>query len=115
MSSENLLGPLFHIVALGHAYDIGSSIVTGMADYSRRTNIALYMRLQELSMTSEIAVRIIDLIFTDIATHLIMGMRSRMAVAIVQRVKLHALYGIPAYATLAVFILATVAFVVLAI
>ncbi|KAL4862906.1 hypothetical protein BDV12DRAFT_35888 [Aspergillus spectabilis] len=133
LSAENLPGTSFHTVSLSRAYEIGSGVTDDMIDYSGKTNVALYTRLQGLSRTSDTAAHIINLLFTDITANLIVGTRSRLgspadtdyirtednavdvvAVPLVKRVKFHLIYGIPAYTTLGLLIIVTATVLVLA-
>lgn len=129
--SDNMPGASFHGVALSRAYSIGSTSMYNddMGDYTGRTNVALFTRMQELSRTPDTAAHILNLFFTDITSNLIVGTRSLLgsprdagydgagtvnsnAAPLVKRVKFNYLYGIPAYTTLALLFL--VALVVLA-
>ncbi|EAU37990.1 predicted protein [Aspergillus terreus NIH2624] len=128
--SDNMPGASFHGVALSRAYSIGSTSMYNddMGDYTGRTNVALFTRMQELSRTPDTAAHILNLFFTDITSNLIVGTRSLLgsprdagydgagtvnsnAAPLVKRVKFDYLYGIPAYTTLALLFL--VALVVL--
>lgn len=74
---ENIPGVTFYSNALKVAYSIDSrnslNAINGMTDYSGKTNLAIYAKLQSLSREASSAARIINLIWTDIAANAVVG------------------------------------------
>ncbi|KAE8382250.1 hypothetical protein BDV26DRAFT_278245 [Aspergillus bertholletiae] len=121
---DNLPGTAFHTFALKRAYSVGSSITNSdMADYSGRTNVALFTMFQRLSESPTTTSHMINLLFADITANAIVGTRSVLgspsdknytpaaeddsmkivATPLLRRVKFKYLYGIPAYILLALW------------
>lgn len=120
ISADSLAAPKVFQAALYSTYteSMGeSSKTTGIADYSGKTNLALYKLWTQLSQTPAAASKIINLIFTEIAATATVGTKqvatdgSSSSVPPVtqytKKIKYNMLYGIPA-----VIILAVVAIVV---
>ncbi|KAK6362488.1 hypothetical protein LTS17_012807 [Exophiala oligosperma] len=121
---QNLPGLNFHVDAIGAVYSIGGySSSGGVADYSGKTNLAMYRLWQDLSRTPASAAKILNLVWTDVAANSVVGTRSlqqpqrrdvhrrddgpsqtdpSLLVPVTlyeRRVKYHMVYGIPALMT----------------
>lgn len=121
--SESLPGSDFLTDGLLTAYNVGfSSSLLGIpvpVDYSGNTQMAMWVRWQNLSRSAATASKIINLIWTDYAASAVVGTKgvlgpgnlaSRNTVTIEvtpfhRRVKFHLLYGLPALATALLLVL----------
>lgn len=72
---QNLAGTDFHSQALSSAYDIGSN-PSGVQDYSGKANFAMFVRWQELSRLPQTTAKIVNLVWTDLASNAVIGTRS---------------------------------------
>lgn len=118
---QNLPGTDFPSLALSNTFSVGPLSSTKV-DYSGASNLAMYRLWQELSRNASDAGKILNLIWTDIATNLVLGTKglqpgdvtltkrdkqsgtsSNMPTVTIytRRVKYHYPYGIPAFLTLA--------------
>lgn len=71
---QYLPGVSFFMDALTCAFGVSStSTSTDVTDYSGQTNLAMYARWQQLSQTAAKVSKIINLIWTDVATSAVMG------------------------------------------
>jgi len=116
---QNMPGTDFPLLALADSFSIGSYSLNRV-DYSGASNLAMYRIWQELSRNASDAGKILNLIWTDIATNLVLGTKglqpgnvnptkrdsqsgtsSNMptVTTYTRRVKYHYLYGIPAFLT----------------
>jgi hypothetical protein len=73
-SGENLPAASFHLHAFQAALEIGGSTYDA-ADYSGRTNIAMYSKWKDLSKFANTTSHIINSIWTDVAANIVMGSR----------------------------------------
>ncbi|OQV07867.1 hypothetical protein CLAIMM_12227 [Cladophialophora immunda] len=121
---QNLPGVDFHVGALGALFSISTYAGDSTADYSGKTNLAMYRLWQDLSRTPANAARILNLIWTDVAANSVVGTKSLQpplpqqtlqkrdgssspddAALLVpvtvyeRRVRYHMVYGIPALMT----------------
>ncbi|PKX99511.1 uncharacterized protein P174DRAFT_383269 [Aspergillus novofumigatus IBT 16806] len=121
---QNLPGVYFYGRALAGAFDVGSNSM-GFFDYSGASSISLLLQWQKLSQTFSGTAEALDLIWTDIAANYVLGTRSMATSATggdgakrpetsapdvsvifyAKSVRLHMLYGIPAFLTLAMILL----------
>ncbi|KAI3318471.1 hypothetical protein HD806DRAFT_511740 [Xylariaceae sp. AK1471] len=132
---QNLPGTDFPLLALADTFSVGLS--SSKVDYSGASNLAMYRLWQELSRNASDAGKILNLIWTDIATNLVLGTKglqpgnvnltkrdsqsgtsSNMPIVTTytRRVKYHYPYGIPAFVTLvlaAAILFATACFMLL--
>lgn len=77
LSSDNIPGSKFHCDALGSSYSVGTEgLKAGQQDYTGASDFAMFARWQELSKTPTAAAKIINLIWTDVATNAVVGTRS---------------------------------------
>ncbi|KAL5046690.1 hypothetical protein BDW71DRAFT_207178 [Aspergillus fruticulosus] len=72
-TGQNFPGVEFYNQALMTAYTVGAAGFNPEADYSGAQSLALYAKWQRLSKTVEGAARIIDLVWTDVATNAVVG------------------------------------------
>jgi hypothetical protein len=72
-SHQNLPSADFPAIALGATYTTGGLTSNAKIDYSGGSNLALYRLWQERSRTAGTAANILNLIWTDIATNLVIG------------------------------------------
>ena len=72
-SHQNLPSADFPAIALGATYTTGGLTSNAKIDYSGGSNLALYRLWQERSRTAETSANILNLIWTDIATNLVIG------------------------------------------
>ncbi|KAL4972422.1 hypothetical protein BDW66DRAFT_144257 [Aspergillus desertorum] len=72
-TGQNLPGVEFYNQALMTAYTVGAQGFNPEADYSGAQSLALYAKWQRLSKTAEGTARIIDLVWTDVATNAVVG------------------------------------------
>jgi hypothetical protein len=70
---QNLPGVDFYNQALMTAYTVGAQGFNPEADYSGGQSLALYAKWQALSKTVEGTAKIIDLVWTDVATNAVVG------------------------------------------
>lgn len=126
ISGDSLAAPYIFQGALYSAYTEstgGTQSAVGIADYSGKTNLALYKLWTDLSQTPGDASKIINLIFTELAATATVGTKgdatttasdSSSMPAVTQytkKIKYNLLYGIPAILILlAVVVIATAAF-----
>lgn len=75
-SYQNFPGTDVPSRALITAYDIDGRLSTGVADYSGKTNIAMYVKWQEYSRSVSTTAKIINLVWTDIAANSLVGTKS---------------------------------------
>jgi hypothetical protein len=118
---QNLPALDFALTALDMTYDIGESYSIDPIDYSGKANLAMSRKWQELSRTAATSAKILNLIWTDIATNMVVGTKglhtpesskrkrdgedagTRRMPAVTsysRRVKYHYVYGIPAFLVL---------------
>ncbi|KAL4999948.1 hypothetical protein BDV10DRAFT_200411 [Aspergillus recurvatus] len=72
-SGQNFPGVEFYNQALMTAYTVGAQGFNPEADYSGAQSLALYTKWQRLSRTGEGTAKIIDLVWTDVATNAVVG------------------------------------------
>jgi hypothetical protein len=121
---ENNPAASFHLLAFQTAYTVDGSAYE-MADYSGRTNIAMYSKWRDLSEFANTTSHVINSIWTDVVANTVMGSRGwiqRNAAgpqkradttspvtngllkvpvkAYRRKVRYHAVYGIPAFIVL---------------
>ncbi|KAL4738779.1 hypothetical protein BDV11DRAFT_215666 [Aspergillus similis] len=72
-TGQNLPGVDFYNQALMTAYTVGAQGFNPEADYSGAQSLALYAKWQGLSKTVEGTAKIIDLVWTDVATNAVVG------------------------------------------
>ncbi|KAK5110791.1 hypothetical protein LTR85_000720 [Meristemomyces frigidus] len=129
---ENMPGSDFSMAALSRVYSVGDSnsdvtvrttSTTGKVDYSGQSSLAMFARWQNLSSNSETASLILDLIWTDQASSLVVGTKgvlgpgntasSNAAYVLVTPskvvVRYHIMYAIPALLCALMLLLITVA------
>ncbi|KAI8630319.1 hypothetical protein F5Y19DRAFT_474706 [Xylariaceae sp. FL1651] len=133
---QNLPGTDFPLLALADTFSVGS-LLSSKVDYSGASNLAMYRLWQELSRNASDAGKILNLIWTDIATNLVLGTKglqpgnvnlakrdnqsgtsSNMptVTTYTRRVEYYYPYGIPAFLTLvlaALIFFATACFMLL--
>lgn len=126
---ENLPGTDFGIGALQTAYCVSadSSTCTGGIDYSGQTNMAMWVKWQNLTRSADTASLIPNLIFTDTAASAIVGTKGVLVSAgnanganavtlsvtpTVARVRYHYPYAIPGLLTCLLLALMTVVAIV---
>lgn len=126
MSRMNAPGTEFHLHAFLSAFGvIGPDGTEGLADYSGSTSIAIYEKWKDLSTDAKNVSRIVNRIWTDVASNSVVGTRSWIQSAdgnrfrkrassqdgetvdvpvtlYRRRVRYHLAYGIPAFIVLAV-------------
>ena len=74
-SYQNLPGVDFSDQAIATAYSIGNSD-NGLPDYSGMSNLAMFRRWKDLSGSPELSAKILNLVWTDIATNAVVGTKS---------------------------------------
>jgi hypothetical protein len=133
IGTRNVPSADFAAIALQMTYDT-SPYSLKLIDYSGKANLAMYKKWQELSKTPESSAKILNLIWTDIAANMVVGtkglepysasMRKRddaatrktpPVVNYTRRIQYKYIYGIPSFLTLALFALAILATIVLAV
>ncbi|RFU25159.1 hypothetical protein B7463_g11181, partial [Scytalidium lignicola] len=117
---QYLPGSDFGPLAMNTAYSTSQSPTGITIDYSGYQNMAMFLKWLNLSATTEGAARILNLVWTDLAAGAVVGTKGVlgsgnagladetliMAVApIVNRIKYHPAFGIPAYILALVLIL----------
>ena len=127
LDSSNLPASDFYAGAIGEGYQVGLANTVTM-DYSGDSNMAMWVRWQQLSSSPQTATKIPNLIFTDFAAGGVVGTKgvlgprnagSQNAVTLPVtpthlKIRYHWLFGIPAFMAAVGILLATaVAFVVL--
>ncbi|KAF2477234.1 uncharacterized protein BDR25DRAFT_165332, partial [Lindgomyces ingoldianus] len=124
-ASQNLAGVDFYSNVMGVAYemtDVSNNGYYGIPDYTGKSNLAMYVKWQELSRNASAAAKIINLMWTDIAANAVVGTKSQLpseslhnlgkragakATALVpvtiytRRIRFHPAYGVPAFLVLA--------------
>jgi hypothetical protein len=131
-SHHNLPGADFPAIALGATYTTGGLTSNAKIDYSGGSNLALYRLWQERSRTAETSANILNLIWTDIATNMVIGTKGleNQATALqkrdgissgsvktpqvthyTRRIRYKYVYGIPAF--MAIFLASISAFITL--
>lgn len=75
--NQYLPGAEFYTKALASVFDMGMDIPfgSGLPDYTGRTSLAMYRRWHELSRTAATTPKILNLIWTDIASNAVVGTR----------------------------------------
>lgn len=73
-SADNVPGSWFHVAALASLFDIQKG-ASDHADYTGKSNYALYRRWQEATRTPERASEVLNLVWTDIAANSVVGTR----------------------------------------
>ncbi|KAH8806053.1 hypothetical protein F5884DRAFT_710046 [Xylogone sp. PMI_703] len=112
---ENLPGSDFGPYAMN---SIPDSLVSPSIDYSGAQNMAIFLKWQNLSSTPEDIGSIINLIWTDLAAGAVVGTKgavnpagtsnapiARTVAPIVNKIKYHVAFGIPAFILLFVLVL----------
>lgn len=77
-TTQNLPGTQFHVDLLTAAYKLDSGLPP-VADYTGKTNLAMYAKWQEYSRAATSASKIINLIWTDMAANAVLGTRGRLS------------------------------------
>jgi hypothetical protein len=72
---QNLPGVEFYTGALSTIFQLDSAPL-GLADYTGKTNLAMYARWQNFSRTADGTANILNLIWTDIAANAVVGTKS---------------------------------------
>ena len=125
--TSNMPATDFYTGATGNSYEIGLTNTVDM-DYTGDTNMAMWVRWQQLSKSPQSATTILNLVWTDYAASAVVGTKGVLGPqnAATQNlvsipvtptrllIKYHYLFGIPAFlAALGIILVTIVAFVVL--
>ncbi|KAF2192809.1 hypothetical protein K469DRAFT_746140 [Zopfia rhizophila CBS 207.26] len=124
-SIQNLAGVDFYSNVMAVAYnnmDMEGNSYYGIPDYTGRSNLAMFSKWQSLSRNPSDAAKILNLIWTDIASNAVVGTKSHLPsealsnlakrdepkttvkvpiTVYTRRVRFRMLYGIPAFLVLA--------------
>jgi len=128
--SQNLAGVDFYHSAMAQAYDIdaqsSSASVSGVPDYSGKTNLALYSTWQGYSRDEGNVSKIVNLVWTDLVSNSVVGTKGHLPAAPLRnlqerdgegataearvpvttyhrRIRFHIRYGIPAFVVVVLF------------
>lgn len=71
----NLPGVSFHTGAFSATYNIGGETQNDIADYSGKTNAAMFSKWQKLSAQPDSTAKIINLVWTDVIANSVLGTR----------------------------------------
>lgn len=74
---ENLPGTNFPVDLLGAAYGLDGDQEEQVADYTGKTNLAMYAKWQEYSRAATSTSKIFNLIWTDMAANAVLGTRGK--------------------------------------
>lgn len=76
---ENLPGTNFPVDLLGAAYGLEGDQEDQVADYTGKTNLAMYAKWQEYSRAATSTSKIFNLIWTDMAANAVLGTRGKLS------------------------------------
>lgn len=118
---ENLPGSDFAVGALETSYCVSDSVSCGGIDYSGSTNMAMWVRWQNLAQSAETASLIPNLIFTDTAASAVVGTKGVLGpgntaqqndvpilvTPFVQKIRYHYPFAIPSLIVALILVLIT--------